>query len=302
MILVTGAGGFVGRHVVKALLDKGCRVRCLVRSTDAAVNLLPDPVDIVLGNVNDKKSLKEACKGVLVVIHLIAVIREHEEDTFDKINVEGTENLVEAAENSGVSQFIHLSALGACDNPAYKYAYSKWQGEQFVKNSKLNWVIFRPSVIYGEGFGFIDRMLQSVHMAPSPLVPVPGNGKTLFQPIAVSDLIECMMKTLSNQVMWNKVIEIGGPQYLSYREILDILLNHLELKRIKIYIPTILLKLVVPVMSCVLKDPPVTAVELKQMKLNNTTDLDAVERYFGFQPMLLHEGIKYLPKKKPTNL
>ena len=301
MILVTGAGGFVGRHVVKALLDRGCKVRCLVRSTDAAVNLLPDPVDIVLGNVNDKKSLKEACQGVLVIIHLIAVIREHGEDTFDKINVEGTKNLVEVAENSGVSQFLHLSALGACDDPAYKYAYSKWQGEEFVKNSKLNWIVFRPSVIYGEGFGFLDRMLQSVHMAPPPLVPVPGNGKTLFQPISVSDLVECIMKTLLNDIAWNKVYEIGGPQHLSYREILDILLNHLELKRMKIYIPSILLKLVVPIMSYVLKDPPVTGVELKQMKLNNTTALDAVERYFGFKPMPLMDGIKYLPKTKPAN-
>ncbi|ACV62196.1 NAD-dependent epimerase/dehydratase [Desulfofarcimen acetoxidans DSM 771] len=300
MILVTGAGGFVGRHVVKALLDRGCKIRCLVRSTDAAVNLLPDPVDIVVGNVNDKKSLIEACQNVSAVIHLIAVIREIGEDTFELINVEGTRNLVEAAENSGVSQFLHLSALGACDNPVYKYAYSKWQGEEFVKNSKLNWVILRPSVIYGEGFGFMDRMLQSVNMTP-PWVPVPGRGKTLFQPISVHDLVNCIIKALINDVYWKKVYEIGGPEHLNYRQILDILLEHLELKRIKVYIPTIILQIVVPIIQCFLKDPPVTPVELKQMKLSNVTDPDAVEKYFGFQPVQLREGIKYLPKTKPTN-
>ncbi|WP_066635792.1 complex I NDUFA9 subunit family protein [Desulfolucanica intricata] len=300
MILITGAGGFVGHHLVKALVNQGFNVRCLVRSPDAAVNLLPEPVEITLGNVNDFNSLQEACNGVSVVIHLVAIIREKGEDTFNKINIEGTKNLVEAAENNGVNQFLHLSALGANNDPNFKYIFSKWQGEQFVINSNLNWTIFRPSVIYGEGFGFLNRMSQAIQMSPPPLVPVPGKGKALFQPIAVSDLINCIIKTINNNSTSKKIIEIGGPEHLSYKEILDILLSHLGHRRIKVSIPLPILSLVVPIMNRILKDPPVTPVELKQLKLDNITELDSVERIFGFKPIPFREGIKYIPKLKPT--
>lgn len=295
MILVTGGTGLVGRHLVRALLAKGYEVRCLVRSVDRARQMLPGEVELVRGDINDSVAVKKACQDVDRVFHLVAVIREKGESTFEHINVEGTLNLVIAAGQAGVKHFVHMSALGACDNPRFKYAYSKWRGEETVKQSGLTWTILRPSVIYGDGFGFIDRLAQSLQYTPRPFVPVPGRGGTLFQPISVEDVVRCLVKIIENQSLVGKVIEIGGPEHLSYLQILDLLLDKLGEKRYKLYIPMFLMRLAVPLLGSVLRDPPVTLVELKQMDMDNITDPRAVEKIFGFKPRALRNGLQYPP-------
>lgn len=295
MILVTGGTGLVGRHLVRALLANGHRVRCLVRSVDIARQVLPPEVELVRGDINDSEAANKACMGVDRLFHLVAVIREKGEVTFEHINVEGTLNLVIAAGQAGVKHFVHMSALGACDNPRYKYAYSKWRGEETVKQSGLAWTILRPSVIYGDGFGFIDRMAQSLEFTPRPFVPVPGKGTALFQPIAAEDVARCLVRIVENRSLTGKIIEIGGPEHLSYLQILDLLLDRMGEKRYKLFIPMFLMRLTVPLLGSVLRDPPVTPIELKQMELDNVTDPQAVEKIFGFKPRALRNGLQYLP-------
>lgn len=294
MILVTGSTGLVGRHLVRALLAKGHAVRCLVRSTDRAGQVLPSEVELIRGDINDRTAVDKACAGVDRVYHLVAVIRENGVDTFEHINVEGTLNLVVAAGQAGVKHFVHLSALGVSDNPKYRYSYSKWRGEETVKQSGLTWTILRPSVIYGDGFGFFDRVAESLRYTPRPFVPVPGKGTALFQPIAVEDVARCLVKLIENPDLIGTVIEIGGPEHLSYAQMLDLLLERLEQKRYKLYVPMFLMRLTVPLMSSLLKDPPVTTVELKQMELGNVTDVHAVEKTFGFKPRALRNGLRRL--------
>lgn len=294
MILVTGGTGLVGKHLVPALVERGYQVRCLVRSQQKAGVLLPPGVELVRGEINDPVVVKKACRGVKQVIHLVAIIREHGDNTFEHINVEGTLNLVIAAGQAGVERFIHMSALGACNNSKYKYAYSKWRGEEAVVQSGLNWTILRPSIIYGHGFNFFDRMIQSMHMFPGPFVPVPGRGSTLFQPIAVEDVVRCLCVICENPATAGQVIEIGGPEHLSYVQLLDRLLERLGEKRYKLHIPMPVMRLVVPLASSIMRDFPVSAVELKQLEVNNITDIESVEKHFGFTPVALHEGLKKL--------
>ena len=294
MILVTGGTGLVGRHLVRALLDKGHDVRCLVRSLEKAGQVLPPEVELVRGDINDRTAVDKACRDVDKIFHLVAVIRENGANTFEHINVEGTLNLVVAAGQAGVKHFIHLSALGVSDNPKFKYAYSKWRGEETVQQSGLTWTIIRPSVIYGDGFGFFDRLAQSLRFTPRPFIPVPGKGTTLFQPIAVEDVARCLIKLIENSSMIGKIIEIGGPEHLSYVQMLDLLLERLDEKRYKLYVPMFLMRLTVLLMGSVMKDPPVTSVELKQMELDNVTDPQTVEKNFGFKPRALRNGLRYL--------
>ncbi|MCG8401248.1 MAG: complex I NDUFA9 subunit family protein [Firmicutes bacterium] len=298
MILVTGGTGLVGRHLVSALLKKGCPVRCLVRSTDKAAQILPSGVELVKGDINDSAAATKACKGVDRVFHLVAVIREKGDATFEHINVEGTLNLVIAAGQAGVKHFVHMSALGACDNPRFTYVYSKWRGEETVKQSGLTWTILRPSLIYGSGFNFFDRLMQSMQFSPRPFVPVPGKGGALFQPMFVEDVARCLVKIMENPSMTGKIIEIGGPEHLSYAGMLDLLLERLGEKRYKVYVPMFILRLSVPLLGTFFKDPPVTPVELKQMELNNVTDPRAVENQFGFKPRALRNGLSYLAAPK----
>ncbi|WP_051273460.1 SDR family oxidoreductase [Desulfotruncus alcoholivorax] len=300
MILVTGGTGLVGRHLVKALVEKGHKVRCLVRSPQKSGELLPSGVELVRGDINNSAAVSAACKGVDKIYHLVAVIREEGDNTFEHVNVEGTLNLVIAAGQAGVKHFIHMSAIGACNNPKYKYVYSKWRGEEAVRQSGLGWTIVRPSIIYGDGFNFFDRMMQSFRYVPGPVVPVPGKGATLFQPIAVEDIVRCLCLIGENGNMFGQMVELGGPEHLSYSQMLDLLMERLGEKRYKIYVPMFLMRLIVPLMDSILPDPPVTPVELKQMEVPNITDIDAVEKKFGFKPRTLRNGLKYLPAGKKS--
>lgn len=284
VILVTGGTGFVGHHLVRELVAQGYPVRVLVRNFSVARSIFPKEVELVKGDVTDRSSILKACAGINSIIHLVAIIRETKNNTFEKVNVEGTLNTVIAAEHQRVKRFIHLSALGAHNNPLYRYTYSKWLGEEAVRQSGLNWTILRPSIIYGEGFNFFDRLLQAIKMFPAPFVPVPGRGKTLFQPIAVEDVVRCIIIALKAPAMSGRVYEIGGPEHLSYCQMLDALLTVKNIKRIKINIPMFLMNMVVPLMAKILRDPPVTREELKQLNNDNITELESVQKHFGFKP------------------
>ena len=295
LILVTGATGFVGSHLVPRLVREGKQVRCLVRNPLKAEPLRELGAKLVPGDVAVPESLVRAMLGVEAVIHLVAIIREGRKATFWGVNVEGTMNIVQAAQEVGVKHFIHMSALGAGPNPEYRYTYSKWLGEQAVKVSRLEWVIFRPSVMFGEGFSFIDGLVRSLRMLPL-IAPVPGSGRARFQPISVEDVVSCLVQTLDSGRA-RQVYEIGGPQHLTYEEMLEIIMSTLGIKRGKIHIPLPLMRAMATVMERVMANPPVTLTELKQLDLDNTTRLDAVEKGFGFSPLPLAQGLDYIRRR-----
>lgn len=291
MILVTGGTGFVGRHLVPKLVKEGEKVRCLVRSRAKAEALQQHGVEVALGDVTEPSSLKEAMRDIDTIIHLVAIIREGKGVTFDGVNVQGTRNAVRVAQESGVSRFMHMSALGAGPNPSYRYTYSKWQGEEAVRGSKLDFTIFRPSVIFGQSFGysFIDRMVQPLTMFPF-IAPVPGSGKARFQPIWVEDTVSCILQALMSAKA-SQTYELGGPEHLTYEEMLDAVMHALGIRQAKAHIPMLLMRPAVAIMEKVMRDPLVTSVELAQLKIDNITDLDTVEHCFGFRPLSLGEWL-----------
>jgi NADH dehydrogenase len=283
MVLVTGGTGFLGSGLLPKLTKAGHKVRCLVRSQANAEVLRSTGVEVALGDVTIRESLRKPIDGVDIVIHLVAVIRE-ENGTFFEINVKGTRNMVEVARESGVSQFVYMSALGAGRNSRYRYTYSKWQAEEIVRASNLKWIIFRPSVMFGRGSGFIDRMLRSSTLIPF-IAPIPGSGKTRFQPVWVEDVTSCVLQSLGRK--------LPGQTYenLSYEETLDIILCALEIKRAKIHIPMSLMKQAVKILEKFMSNPLVTSAELAQLDLDNITDLDSVERCFGFKPLAFSNAL-----------
>lgn len=286
LILITGSTGFVGSHLAGELIRQRYRVRVLVRGDGG-----PRGAEVARGDVTDPESLEKACAGVETVVHLVAVIREKGPATFQSVNFRGTVNMLKASRYAGVKRFIHMSALGAVDNPAYKYAHSKWMAEEAVRSADIRWAIIRPSLIYGRGFGFFSRLVQSLRLSPPFLAPVPGRGEALFQPVAVEDVVRCIVRVIVDDSYAYKVHEIGGPRHLSYSEMVDALLEVLGSKRIKIPIPIALMKAVVPAMGLLFRDPPVTPVELKQLELNNITEAESINKNFGFQPRSLDEGL-----------
>lgn len=299
MILVSGATGFVGRHLVRELVARGKRVRCLVRRTSNLAVLEGLEAEICYGDVLDPDSLREACSGAEAVIHLVAVIRERKGATFEKVNYEGTRNLVEAAKGAGVGRFLYISNLGTSANPDFPFLYSKWQAEEEVRGSGLDYTILRFSLMFGEGDGFIlplARLVTKLPLVPVkiPLVPIIGPGKTRFQLISVADAVSCIALALEDERTIGETILLGGPEHLTYEEIVDLLIEVLKLRRLKVHVPLVLMRPPVWLMERLLPHPLVTSAELAMLEVDNITELDAVERYFGFKPTPLGEGLGYL--------
>ena len=294
MVLVTGATGFVGRHVVRALHATGQGViRVLVHRPGNESVLEGVPVEIVQGDVRDLTALQAAMQGVDAVVHLVAIIREGRSGvTFEKVNHLGTRNVVEAAREAGVRHLVHMSAIGAREDPRFQYAYSKWQGEQEVVHSGMPYTILRPSIQFTEGDEFFNTLAATVKLLP--LVPVVGRGRNRFQPIAVEDVARCVSMIVLQESFYGQVLEVGGPQQFTYNELLTLIETTLGVRRIRFHMPTPVMKVVAGLMELTLPRPPVTREQLRYLDIDNVTEPDSVERQFGFHPRPVKDNIGYI--------
>ena len=296
VVLITGATGFVGREVVGELCSAGLEVRCLVHTPGTEAVLAGHRVDVHYGSVGDRAALNAAFYNVDVVVHLVAIIREAGATTFQAVNRRGTEVVVEAARNAGAKHFIHISAIGAAENPVYPYLDSKWQGEQAVIGSGLPYTILRPSILFGDGDEFINTLAGVVRVFP--VVPIAGSGKGIFQPIAVDEVARCVADTAVREDLMGKVVEIGGPDHLSYNEIVDIIARTYQVRRVKVHIPLAVMRPIVKLMEALLPRPLATTEQLRMISIPNVAELHTVEEVFGFKPRPLEGNIEFI---KNTN-
>lgn len=294
VVLVTGATGFVGRRVVRALHDRGAEVRCLVHTPGRKGALAGLDAEQVRGSVSDAASLRLAMRGVRTVVHLVAVIRERPGSTFESVNVQGAQNVALAAKEAGARQIVHVSAIGVCDDRRFAYLNSKWRGEQAVITSGVPYTILRPSLMFGEGDEFFNVLAALVKLMPA--VPMPGLGQARFQPIAVEDVARCIAQAVGNDALLGQVVEVGGPQQLTYKEMLRVVARTLGKRRAYLPVPVPLLSLQVWLMERFLPRPPITTKQLQSLPIDNVTQSDAVERVFGFQPRPLAGNIEYVRK------
>lgn len=292
MILVSGGSGFIGRRVVARLADSAGRVRVLARGQRRAD--LPNSVEVVRGDVTTGDGLTEAAAGVEKVVHLVAIIRESAGQTFEAVIRRGSERLVEAAKLAGVRKFVYVSAVGAQDNSLYPYLHAKWAAERAVSLSGLTHTIIRPSIVFGEGDEFINALAGLVRY--NPIVPVAGNGRAKFQPIWVEDLVTCIVACLDEDAHNGETIEIGGPEHLTYDEMLDLVKQALGKSRLKAHVPLAVMRPLAQVMAWVLPKPPVTVEQLKMLALDNITDADSVMKHFGVQPRRLADSLDYIKR------
>jgi uncharacterized protein YbjT (DUF2867 family) len=294
MILVTGANGFVGSHVVPRLVGEvgAPVVRVLVRPKADTAALKITGVNIVHGNVTDPESLRAAMKDIETVIHLVAVPIERGRQSFEGVNVNGTRNVAGAAREAGIKRFIHMSALGASNDSRYPYTYSKWLGEEAVRASGLDYTILQPGAQFGEGDGFFSAFAGLIGLSPL-IFPSPGRGDTVFQPIWVEDVATAVVKSLADVQTIRQTIEFGGPEHLTYDQMVRAVLQTMGKKRRIVHVPIPLLR--VPLFFFgLLPYPPVDSGQLDLLNVRNATELDATERRFGFKPKRLSEGLDYL--------
>ena len=303
-VFLTGATGFVGSHVLPALLDAGHSVTALVRSEARATALLarvaasPGKLETRIGQVNDRASLDAAMVGCDAVVHLVALPRDWNDGAdLERVNAVGTATVVAAAEAAGIKRFIHLGALGVQERPELHYASSKARGEGFVRASSLEWTILKPSLIWGERDGFFNIVAALVKI-PAPAVPVPGNGKSRFQPVWVGDVARAIVQVLDTPKGSIKAsFELGGPRYWTYTEITQEVARALGKRRIIIPMPVPLITLVARISEAIRLPFPVATDQLRQLALDNIGATDAVERELGFAPVDMGGRLGYLKRK-----
>jgi uncharacterized protein YbjT (DUF2867 family) len=292
MILVTGGTGYVGSRLVQKLVEQGRPVRLLVRDTAEGMRKFPTGVEFARGDVTEPETLPAAMAGVETVIHLVAIIRERGGLTFEKVNYQGTVNVVDAEKEAGVRRHLQMSALGVLRDPNFPYHDTKYRAEQYVKASGLDWTIFRPSIIFGTGDQFFST-LAGLAKLPAPFV-LPDGGTAQFQPVWLWDVIDAFIAALDDPLTIGQTYELGGPEIMSYKEMVSVLMDVTGKHRPMLPLPAALLKPAAFLFDKVLPKPPVTPEQLKMLRLDNSSKDSATATLIGRLPKSLREGLDYL--------
>lgn len=224
-VLVTGASGFVGRHMITELLAQGYAVAALVRNPGS---LKRPEVAVYQGDILAPKSLVPAAEGCDAVIHLVGIIAETRHSTFEQIHVTGTRNVIEAAKAAGIKRIVHMSALGTRADAVATYHKTKWQAEQAVMASGLEYTIFRPSLILGPDGEFATMLRDWARGKAPPFLFMPYFGTGFLgqinphklQPIHVADLARLFCDALLISESVGKTYDVGGTHAVTWRELL----------------------------------------------------------------------------------
>jgi NADH dehydrogenase len=277
-VLVTGATGFVGPHVVHALRARELPVRALVREPARASRLAAWGVETVRGDVADPASLARAAAGVEVVVHLVAIIRGSRAD-FERVMAQGTRNLVAAARDAGVRRIVLASALGLEERTkdAVPYYAAKWEMERAVKESGLEHAIFRPSFVFARDGGVLPTFVRLARLAP--VTPIVGPGSQRLQPIWIDDLAEYFARAVAEPVA-GRTFELGGPDAVTWNEFWERLKRTLGVRRPSLHVPFAAMR-VQAALTERLPGAPVTRDQLTMLGLgdNVVTDASAVETF-----------------------
>lgn len=291
MILITGATGYIGQHLVTRLIAQGVRPRCLVRDMKKASNMFPaGKVELVQGATTALATLAGAVQGIETIVHaafMTADKKQSAQNHYEETNVHGTAILIDAAKKAGVKRIIEISGLGTKPDKPGSYMHGRHLAEKMLIESDLDWTIIRPSVLFGKGAPFITGLTDLLRTFP--VVPLIGGGKTLFQPILVDDVVSVIIRVLNEpERTGNKIYTIGGPEYYSFSQVFDELLQATHQHKPKVHAPTPLVGIGAAVMEAVLPKPPITKAAMTLFSFDNTTDLNSVERDFGFRPQSFH--------------
>jgi uncharacterized protein YbjT (DUF2867 family) len=291
-VLVTGATGFVGGHVVRALRAEGRPTRCLVRNPEKATRLTELGCELVQGDMTDVASLARATEGVGAVVHLVAIIAGKPGD-FTRIMEHGTRDLVAAAQTAGVGRWIQMSALGTSDETRdlVPYFHAKWQMEKLVEASGIPYVTFRPSFVFGPDGGVLPRFVRMARYAP--LMPVPGTGKQRIQPIWADDVAAYFVKALELDAATNRRFDLGGPDQVTWDELYARLRRTYRRRGATLHVPLGLMRTQAALLERLPK-PPLTRDMLRMLEAGDNTVQDgaAAVETFGIPLMPLDEQLR----------
>jgi NADH dehydrogenase len=281
-ITVFGGSGFVGRYVVERFADRDAVITVAVRDPEAAKSLRVagnvGQVSPIACNVRDAGSVRRAVAGADSVVNLCGILAESGRQTFEAVHVDGAATIARAAAAAGVARLAHVSAIGASANATSKYARSKAAGENAVRAAFPTATILRPSVVFGPEDEFFNLFAGLARM--SPVLPLFGGGKTRFQPVYVCDVAAAIVAALDDTAARGQTYQLGGPDVLSFRQLLEKMLRVIRRRRLLLPLPYIVgdaqaaildvtWAVLGPVLGGLLPDPPLTRDMMRQMRVDN---------------------------------
>ena len=294
-VFVTGGTGFVGRAVIHALRAEGYAVRCLVRRGSERDLRGFGAIERVEGNVMARQTLDDGISGCDTVVHLVGIIREQPSigSTFERVHVQGTQNVLDAAADAGVRRFVHMSALGTRAGARSRYHRTKWAAEEAVRSSPIPWTIFRPSIIYGRGDEFLAMLRRMIERVPVvPVVPVIGSGRQRLQPIPVEQVAQGFARAVRLDTTVKQTYDVGGPDAVSMLELIDAVAAAIGRRPpLKVHVPIGLMR---PVARLLHRFPgfPISPDQLIMLEEENICDPGPFFATFGLTPIPLAEGLR----------
>ena len=269
-VAVIGGTGFIGRNIVEQLARSGARVKILTRNADRAKFLKPmgdvGQITAIAGNALDDAALRSVMEGADAVVNTIGILAENGTQRFAALQAELPARIGKMATELGITSVVQLSAIGADDKSSSRYARTKAMGEAALLKACPTATILRPSLVFGAGDGFFNRFASMAVIAPG--LPVIGGGKNKVQPVYVGDVASAAVIALNSTAHHGKIFELGGPDIMTFREVMAYILKLTKRRRALLPIPFGVMGLAATAMS-VLPNAPVTRDQLKQLKTDN---------------------------------
>lgn len=239
LVTVFGGSGFVGTQAVRQLAKAGWRIRVAVRNPNLGYNMRlhgdVGQIDVVQANIRNPASVLRALEGATAALNLVGVLYETGRQGFQAIHAMGAKNVAEAARSQGVTRLVQMSALGADANSASKYARTKAEGEAAARAVYGDAVVVRPSIVFGPDDHFFNRFAAMA--AVSPALPLIGGGATRFQPVFVGDVGKALTYAVTADAAAGATYELGGPATLTFRELMQIVLEETGRRRLLVPLP-----------------------------------------------------------------
>lgn len=294
MILITGGTGFIGQALVRRLTEAGHPVRLLIRPSLQSPKLpIGTTVEVAVTQLEDERGLRSAMSGVDIVYHLVGGEWRGARADLLQSDVQTTRAVSQAAADSHVKRLFYISHLDAERAAGYPVLKAKGIAEEHIRNSGVDYTILRSSVIFGKGDHFTTGLAQLLHALPFFFL-VPGNGQTMLQPLWVEDLTTCLLWALDDDQTRNQIFDIGGPEYLSFHQILEMVMERIRVRRKIINLAPAYLRLPTIFLENMLPTLPISVYWLDYLAANRICELDTVPRVFQLMPSRLNQCLDYL--------
>ena len=294
MILVTGGTGFVGKALIRHLVEAGYPVRTLLRPSAKSPDLPHGvPLDIAVSSIHDERGLRAAMVGVDTIFHLASAEWRGPRASLMDIDIRGTRTVIQAAKSAAVDRIYYLSHLGADRASAYPVQKAKAIAEEFIRRSGLDYTILRTAILFGPNDGFTTGLARILKSFPFVFL-CPGDGSVLLQPLWIEDLVTCLTWTIDDPETRNRIIAIGGPEYLSFRKILDLVIEKIGSRKLILNVPSPYMRILTVLIESLYPKLPVSVYWLDYLAVNRTTAIDTMPRIFNIMPSRMSQRLAYL--------